>query len=552
VVTRHPGSADAPRIGTNIVAGFSVAGLMLPEAVAYAGIAGLSPGRAIVAALAGGAIYALIGRSRFAIIGPTSSSAAILAAALATLPGSPAERGVMATMMVAIVGASFALIAAFRLGGLSAFIARPVLRGFAFGLAINIIVRQLPHLLGLTTGSRSTLAMLAETVESLSRANMASAAIGLTALGLLLGLRAATRLPASLIVLLLGMAVSRLVDLPALGVASVGSIHFDMASWALPDFDFALWSRLAQLAVPLTLILLAESWGTVRTLALRHDDLVSADREFGALAGANLLSAFVQGMPVGAGFSAAAANESAGATGRLAAVVALVVLAAATLLAGPLIEALPAPLLAAVVIAALTHSLSPAPLSRLFRIDRDQWIAIAAAAGVVLFGVLDGMLIAVLLSIGALLNRLAHPMISELGRLADSHNFVDRSRHPEAMPVAGIAIFRPNAPLFFANAEQALDTISAVVLARQGSRDIVLSLEESDDLDSTALEAIAEFEKQIAAKGLSLRLARAHDRVRDVLAAAGFERLASGASFSVADAVRAVEAERDKDHVQPV
>ena len=539
------GATMKPRdIVANLIAGASVAGLMLPEAVAYAGIAGLAPGRAIVAALAGCAAYAVFGRSRFAIVAPTSSSAAILAAALATLPGSPAERGVMATMMVAIVGALFALVAAFRLGSLSAFIARPVLRGFAFGLAINIIIRQLPNLLGLKLASSSTLALLAEIVTSLGRANLASVVIGAVALAVLLGLRARTRLPAALIALLLGVAASRLIDLPGLGVASVGPIGFDLSSWAVPHFSFARWSRLAQLAVPLTLILFAESWGTVRTLALRHGDSLSANREFGALAGANLLSALVQGMPVGAGFSAASANESAGATSRFAAVAAILALAAVALLAGPVIAALPAPLLAAVVIAALTHALSPAPLSRLFRIDRDQWIALAAAAGVILFGVLDGMLIAVLLSIGALLNRLAHPMVSELGCLGGSRDFVDLSRHPEAHAAPGIAIFRPNAPLFFANAEQSLGTIATRIFARRGDTDVVLSLEETDDLDSTAVEAIAEFEKQLNAKGLSLHLARTHDRARDVLAAAGMDRLAQGASFSVADAVSAVEAGR--------
>ena len=534
-----------PRLAMNIVAGMSVAGLMLPEAVAYAGIAGLAPGRAILAAIAGGAAYAILGRSRFAIIGPTSSSAAILAAALATLPGSPAERGAMATMMVAIVGAMFALIALFRLGGLSGFIARPVLRGFAFGLAINIIIRQLPHLLGLELASSSTLTLLIDVLANLGRANGASVAIGVVSLGLLIGLRATTRLPAALIVLLLGVAASHLIDLPGMGVAVVGPIAFDMTSWRLPDLGFAGWSHLAQLAAPLTLILLAESWGTVRALALRNGDSLAADREFGALAGANLLSAMVHGMPVGAGFSAAAANESAGGTSRIAAVATVVALAAAASFAGPAIEALPAPLLAAVVIAALTHALSPAPLTRLFRLDRDQWIALAAVAGVILLGVLDGMLIAVALSIGALLYRLSHPAVSELGRLGDSHNFVDRSRHADARAVAGVAIFRPNAPLFFANAEQSLGSIATRAMARPGGSDVVLSLEESDDLDSTALEAIAEFEKQLNAKGLSLHLARAHDRVRDVLAAAGLDRLARGASFSVADAVRVVEEKRE-------
>lgn len=536
--------------GMNVVAGLSVAGLMLPEAVAYAGIAGFTPGRAILAALAGGAAYAVLGRSRFAIVAPTSSSAAILAAALATLPGSPAERGAMAMAMAAIVGILFALIALFRLGSLSAFIARPVLRGFAFGLAINIIIRQVPHLLGLKLVSSSTLALLADIAANLGRTNLASLTIGAVALALLLGLRATTRLPAALIALVLGVAAARMIDLPALGVASVGPIDFHLSAWTMPDFSFARWSRLAQLAAPLTLILFAESWGTVRTLALRHGDTLSANREFSALAGANLLSALAQGMPVGAGFSAASATESAGATNRLAAITALIALAAAAWLAGPTIEALPQPLLAAVVVAALAHALSPAPLTRLFMIDRDQWIALAAACGVILFGVLDGMLIAVALSIGALLNRLAHPVVSELGYLDGGHDFVDRARHPDARGVEGMVIFRPNAPLFFANAEQSLGTIAAKALARSGDTHVVLSLEESDDLDSTALEAIAEFEKLLAAKGLSLQLARAHDRVRDVLVAAGFHRLANGASFSVADAVRAVKAGKGNDDVQ--
>ncbi len=545
MVSRRP-----PRhIIANVAAGLSVAGLMLPEAVAYGGIAGLAPGRAIAAALAGGAAYALLGRSRFAIVGPTSASATILAASLATLPGSPAERAAMATVMVAMVGGAFALIAAFRLGSLSAFIARPVLRGFGFGLAITIIIRQLPHLLGVTVAASSTLAQLLELAAHPDRVNAASLAIGAVALATLLGLRATRRLPAALIVLLLGMAFSRLADLPALGVAQVGPIGVGLPSFTLPDLGFARWSRLAQLAVPLMLILLAESWGAIRSLALRHGDTISANREFGALAGANLLSAFVQGMPVGAGFSAAAANETAGATGRVAALAAVLALGAAVLFAGPAIAALPQPLLAAVVIAALTHALSPAPLATLFRIDRDQWIALAAALGVILFGVLDGMLIAVLLSIGALLNRLAHPVVSELGRLGDTHDFVDRARHPEAVPVPGIAIFRPNAPLFFANAEQSLGLIAARAGTR-GAAHLVLSLEESDDLDSTALEAIVECEKQLHAKGLSLSLARAHDRVRDVLVTAGLGRLAEGASFSVADAVAMAEA-KGSDDVQP-
>mgnify|MGYP000446828187 CR=1 FL=1 len=518
----------------DLVTGLSVAGLMLPEAIAYAGIAGLPPGRALLAGVAGGLAYALVGRSRFAIVSPTSSSAAILAAALASLPGGAAAAGANATALVACVGIIFALLAMFRSGNLAGFVSRPVLRGFAFGLAVTIIVRQVPKLVGVSAAGGSVWSVLDRIAGQAGAWNWLSLALGLGALLALLAARRWPRVPGTLLVIAGGIALTELFALDQRGVALAGRIALALPRLDLPA-DPGEWARLMQLAAPVALILFAESWGTIRNLALRHGDEISANRELGALSLANLAAAAAQGMPVGAGFSAGSANEAAGASTRLAGACAAAALALLALFAAPLIARIPEPVLAAVVIAALSHALSPAPILRLFRIGRDHWFALAALIGVLVLGVLDGMLLAVGLSILHLLYDLARPSISELGRVGQSHDFVDIARHQDARRIEGIAIFRPNAPLVFANAETALAAIASAA-RRARARSVVLSLEESDDLDSTGIDALGEFAEGLRKAGQRVILARAHDRVREVLQRAGLGDLARDATYSVADA----------------
>ncbi|MBV1686598.1 STAS domain-containing protein [Novosphingobium sp. G106] len=523
------------------VTGLSIAGLMLPEGIAYAQIAVLAPGRALIAAVAGGLAYALIGRSRFAVVSPTSSAAAILAASLASLPGDAAMREAAATALVAIVGLLFLGFALFRLGSLASFISRPVLHGFAFGLALTIIIGQLPKLTGVGAASGPIWTKLAALAATAPQWHVASLLLGAGALAALLALRRLPQVPAALVVILGGIALDRFADLDALGIATAGKITLELPRFAmsanLPD-----WMLLVELAAPIALILFAESWGTMRALALKHGDRIAANRELGALGAANLAAAAVQGMPVGAGFSAGSANEAAGAASRLSAAVGAAALLLLALFAGEWIARIPEPILAAVVIAALTHALSPMPFARLFRINRDQGTALAAAAGVLAFGVLDGMLVAVALSIANLLYDLAHPSISELGRVGDSHDFVDIARHKEARALPGLAIFRPNAPLIFANAESVLFAIAERALKRD-AHCVVLSLEESNDLDSTAADALGEFSSQLDKAGRHVILARVHDRVREVLDKDGLDNLAAGSTFSVADAAALAEKE---------
>jgi len=523
--------------GNDLIAGMCVAGLMLPEAVAYAGIAGLAPQHAIFAGIAGCLAYAVAGRSRFAIVSATSSSAAILAATLAVMPLPAGDRAALAAIIVGFAGLLFLIASAARLGGLTGFISRPVLRGFALGIALTIILHQLPIVTGAKIEAPDILIFCVAFLRSLPAWHLMSVATGGVALMLLLLLRRYPAIPGPFIVLIAGVAAARWFDLHDQGVALVGAVDTSLAWPSLPRLGWNDYSRLAQFTLPLVLILFAESWGTIRTLALRHDDSVDANRELAALGIANIASALVQGMPVGAGFSAGSASEAAGSTSRITGVVAAAGLVVMVLFAMPLIATLPEPVLAAVVIAALTHALDPAPLVRLWHLDRDQYVALGAAVGVLALGVLDGMLLAIALSLAALLQRLASPRAARLGRLGDSHDYVDVARHGDAVAPPTIAIWRPTAPLFFANAERMLGLVASGTRADPAMRAVVLSLEESYDLDSTALDALIEFDRTMSRGGFRVQLARLHDRARDLIVAAGGTDLDARSSYSVDDAI---------------
>lgn len=530
--------------GRDAIAGLSIAGLMLPEAIAYAGIAGLPPQRAILAAIAGAIAYLILGRSRFAIISPTSSSAAILAAALASLPPGLGPPGAIATLVVAMTGAMFCVMAAAGLGGLASFISRPVLRGFAFGLAITIIIKQLPIVVGLPLHESNVGALLLTLLGNFTHWHMASVATAFAALVVLLLLRRVPSVPGAFLVLACGIGASMLMDLPARGVASVGMIDLMLRWEGVVWPDWQQLSRVAQLAAPIVLILFAESWGTMRTLALRHGDRVNPSREMGALGFSNIAAALVQGMPVGAGFSAGSAAEAAGSQTRWTGLVAVAALAALVVLAMPMVAQLPEPVLAAVVVAALIHALNPAPLLRLWRIRRDSLAALGAAAGVLVLGVLDGMLFAIALSVGLLIRRLAAPELSQLGQLGAGHDYVDLRYHPDAVSPPDMMIVRPAEPLFFANAERVLARIAELLAGQADRNKLILSLEESFDLDSTALDALIEFDALMRARGVRLQLARVRDHVRELMQAAGAADLIARSSYSVDDAVRALEKEK--------
>lgn len=525
---------DAPpqppqqRVVRDVIAGFSIAGLLLPEAVAYAGIASLPPQAGLIALLCGLVVYSLVGTSRFAIVSATSSSAAVLFATVLSEPsGNGATALTMAAALIIATGVLFILAGAARLGGMSDFIARPVLRGFTFGLALTIAVKQLPKILDVTVHHSDTPRIALDLITSAANANRYSTTLGAIALALLFGLGRWGRIPATLVVIVLAIAAGYWIDWHSYGIAVVGHIDLQNISFGVPALNRVQWMESAELGFALMLILYAESYGSIRNFALKHGDGISANRDLVALGCANLLSGLLHGMPVGAGYSATSANEAAGAQSRLAGLCAAAVVALIVWLFLPQLARIPEPVLAAIVIFAVSHSLHPAVFKPYWTWRRDRLVVIAALLAVLVLGVLHGLLAAIGVSLLLTLRQLSEPNVSVLGRLRESHDFVDVSLHPEAKAVPGVLIVRPEVPLFFANTERVLGTVRAMLQQphEPALRTVMISLEETPDVDGSAIEALRIFAAECAARGLQLMLVRLKPRALTVLQRAANDTL---------------------------
>ncbi|RXZ36688.1 SulP family inorganic anion transporter [Oxalobacteraceae bacterium CAVE-383] len=477
------------------VAGLSLAGLLLPEAVAYSSIANLPPQAGVIALFAGLICYGLFGASRYAMVSATSSSAAVLlAASLSVAGGNNTLRLAVGAGVVVVSGLLFLAAGLLRIGSVSDFISKPVLRGFAFGLAIVIILGQIANIVGVHPQHSDVIRFVIELFSRFDLWNRAAAAVALAALMLLALLARMPRVPGGLLVIALGIAAGKYLNLSQYGIAAVGTIDLQLAAPALPALAYSEWLRVAELSVAMVMILYAESYSSIRSFAMKHGDSVSPNRDLLALGLANLVSGLFHGMPAGAGYSATSANEAAGAVSRLAGWVAAFALLIIVIFLLPAIALTPVPVLAAIVIHAVGHTLRPAVFRPYFTWRRDRLIAIAAVLAVFLFGVLDGLLAAIALSLAMLLRRMAASSVTVLGRLDGGHLFVSRKMHPQAEEIPGMLILRPDTGLFFGNAERILTQVHNDILgAGKDVRVIILSLEESPDLDGTSVEAIADF-----------------------------------------------------------
>jgi MFS superfamily sulfate permease-like transporter len=540
---------DIVSLWPDMVAGLCVAGLLLPEAVAYAGLAHLPVGHALTAVVIGLAVYALFGGSRFAIVAPTSSTAALAAAAAVSMGGAysvatAAAYTQVVMAMVLLSGVLLVLLAVARQGQLSSYVSRPVLKGFAFALALSIVVKQLPDALGLEVPAAvraDPFSLLYFALTQLHTWHLPSVMLALAAGALIGWLRRWPRLPASMLVMLLAIAITRLPGWSALLVHQVGAVAAPVFAVGLPQLAQSEWLRAGELAFGLVMLVFAESWGSMRTQALAHGDTLNADRELMVLGACNIGAGLLQGMVVGAGFSATSANAAAGAVSRKAGAFALAAVLLALWLALPTLQLLPRPVLAVAVISALWHALSVRPLMQVWRMNRDRWLLLAAVAAVLLFGVLDGMLSAIALSVLGALHRFSQPVVHELGELGSSRNYVDVQVQAEAQAKPGLLILRPEEPLFFGSAERVMGEVMSAVRGRSGLHTVILSLEESADLDSTAVDCLMELRHSLQSASKVLLPARVKTTVRELLQHVDPAGVGSDVQlfWSVADAVEA-------------
>lgn len=540
-------SVNTPQTGVRAtlaadgVAGGAIAGLLLAEAVAYSSVAGLPPQAGVVGVLCGLVVYGLLGTSRSAIVAATSSSAAVLASAVVTLaPHDAATRASFAAALVLASGALFVIGAAARLGHITQFIAKPVLRGFAFGLACVIALRQFAIVVGVHPTTHDAIPYAWALFSHAASFNGWGLAIGVGTYAVLVLCRRGSHVPGALVAMVAGIALASVVPLADHGVALVGSIEVQFDRPLIPMLDRTEWLRIGELAVALAMILFAESSGAIRTIALQHGDPIAPNRELIALGVANIASGLFQGTPVGAGFSASMANEAAGARTRAAGWIAAALIAIAVWALLPWIARTPEPVLAAIVIHAVSHALDVRALMPYFRWRRDRTVLVAAVIAVFALGVLHGLLVAIAVSVFMLLRDLAAPRVSVLGRYAGGHDYLDRAKHPDVEQVPGLLILRPDAPLLFANADRMLALAMQRLDAAPAAHTLILSLEESADLDASALEALDEFVGALQRRSVRLVLARVKDHVRSLIARAELPRLSTSivVGYSVDDAVR--------------
>jgi sulfate permease, SulP family len=524
----------------DVLAGLGIAGLLLPEAVAYSGIAGMPPEAGVVALFVGLLCYGLLGTSRFAIVSSTSSSAAVLAAGTLLLAGGSVSRTAVAATLVLLGGACFLLAGVARLGGLSHLIARPVLRGYTFGLAVVIALKQLPHLGGWPALHGDFVPLLVtDLVRTFGEVNAFTLATGVLALIVLYACERVRRLPGSLLAIALGVAASTWLASHGVPLTGAISLHMNIGMPVWPASG--QWLPSVELAGALLLILYAESYSSIRGFALKHNDKVEPNRDLLVLGIANVLSGLCQGMPVGAGYSATSANEAAGAQSRWAGLVAAVTVLLMVWLLLRWIERIPLTILAAIVIHAVSKSWRLSVFRPYLQWKRDRLLALAAVVAVLSLGILNGLLFAIGFSLVLLLRQLASARVSVLGRLANSHDFVDIAQHANALAPPGMLILRPEEPLFFANAEAVMMLARKLVQQRSDVKQVILSLEASPNLDSTALESLGDFSVWLQVRGVGLRVARLKDETRDLLQRAALPQLSSQAldSWSVEDAVSA-------------
>lgn len=522
---------------TDVVAGLSVASILLPEAVAYAAIAHLAIQHAITAVLVGLTCYAWLGGSQYAVVAPTSSAAALMAAVVLSLH--PIDGDAAANLGVALVilaGAGLLAFAKAGLGRLSSFVSRPVLRGFSFALAVTIIIKQLPIILGVQTHASDPFRILVELFKQVHEWSLWSIAFGIFALILLRVLKRWPTVPSAFVILVFSIGLSNVVNLADFHIAIVGPVQITRPGLSLPQLPMEKWLQLAELACGLLVIIVAESWGSIRSLSLNHANIIEPNRELFALGTANLVSGLFQGMPVGAGFSASTANEQAGAQSRLAGIVAALLLLLTVAFGRKWIALIPEPIVAAAVINALSHALNPKALVHLWRMDRDQYLAMAAIGAVLAFGVLHGMLIGVGLSLAAAIRSFSQPLVKELAELDQTRDYVDKENHPSAVTDPDILILRPEEPLFFASVEGILAEVQLRLKVRVDAKILIVSLEESADLDSTAAECLIEFANELKRQDKILLLARVKDPIRELLLKLAKEEFQDKLFWSVADA----------------
>jgi len=538
---------DRRLIRGDLAAGIAVTALIVPKNLGYAGIAGVPLQNGLYAAAAGGIVYALFCTSRQISTGPSSSLAAVAGGAvLATgLGGNDAAQLVAAITLV--TGLLFLLLAIFKLGWIAHFLSKAVVTGFLAGAAIDVVIGELPKLTGTSSEGDNAWREFGTWISGLGDIHGTTLLVGLGGLGLILALRfKAPKVPGALVLVAAGLVASGLFDLGSHGVALVGDVPRGLPTPELPDLDIVRdhYATILIAALALLLIGFSQTAGDARAFAARHHYRIDVDQESVAQGMANVGAGFFQGMPVSTSLSASSLNESAGARSQVSSLVTGGLVLATLVILAPVFSHLPKAVLGAVIIDAVVFGMIDlTEFRRLFRVARfDFWIAIAAVIGVLSAGVLAGVVIGVVLSLGWLVYVATRPPMPLLGREPGTQVFRALDDNPDDETFPGITVLRLDGGLFFATSEALENRVRALSADGDRPRALVLDLEGVNFVDSQGAAKLGELHQLAQSEGVALRLARVKPHVLAVLQADGLVELIS-ADHIHGNVHRAVEAQ---------
>jgi SulP family sulfate permease len=510
----------------DLLAGVTVAAYMVPQVMAYAEVAGLPAIAGLWAAVAPLVAYAILGSSRQLSVGPESSTALITATAVGVLVAGDQQNyaGTAAALALA-VGAICLICWLARLGFLANLLSHPVLIGYMAGIAGLMIVSQLGKVSGIAVEGDSVLSELRSFVTHLGEAHLPTVLVAAGTFVLLVALqRLLPQWPGPLIAMVLAAVAVAVLDVDQMGVKTIGPVPRGLPPAAIPDFSTIDLGTLLPAALGVTIVAYTDNVVTARAFAARRREVIDARQEFLALGAANLGAGLFSGFPVSSSGSRTVIGDAVGSRTQLYSLVTAAIVLLTMLFLGPALATFPLAALGALVVFAALRLIDFAELRRIARFRRSElFLALATTAAVLIFDVLYGIAVAVALSILDLLRRIARPHDGILGYVPGLAGMHDIDDYATGRQVPGLLVYRYDAPLFFANAEDFKQRALASADAADPPVEwFLLNAEANTEVDLTAVDALEEVRRTLAGRGIVFALARVKFELREILASAGF------------------------------
>ncbi len=533
----------------DLTAGVTVAALLIPQGMAYAELAGLPAVNGLYASFIPLLIYAVLGSSRQLALGPTATVAVLTATVIEPLSdGSPGQALALAATLALLVGGICILVGLLHGGFVLNFLSQPVLSGYVTGAALVIGASQLGKILGYSVSGDTFFQLVAHAIAGIGNIQGLTVLVAALSLGSIVLLRRLVpRWPAALIVVTLAIIVSSVLDLSSHGVAVTGTVPSGLPSLRVPKVGLHDLGSLVFSSLGVALVCYVESIAVAKTMADQRGYAVDANRELVALGVANVSAGLFQSFPVDGSFSRTASASDAEAQTQVSGIVAAVFVGLTLLFLTPLFRSLPAATLGAVVIVAVSGLFDIPGLRRAWQIRREDFVmGVIALVGVLALGVLEGLLIAVGVSLVALIYHATMPHRAVLGYVPDDDSFRD-VEHFDTIPTAGVIVYRFDAPLFFANSRRLRDDILELVRAAPNPvTTVVLDAGAIGFLDTTAASLLLQLLTRLGELEVQLVVARAHGQVRDVMEASGITA-ALGPAGIAATVRAAIESQRGRE-----